>query len=635
MSEMNDNQSPTRLSAEIIAQLERLGCTVDSPGEACPARAISFGGEEWVVPEAYRQFVEDVSWPEGDLRGRAGDWDYWGLSFKDELTPFVASELGFGDLGLADERYLHIGVKDGGNYYLLLDLRDPRPDQPRLLVLDHDETIEGPSSYNTLLEVVSGLLTEAEQRDVNKHIKRLRTGTGDQKYKAAERLAELEEAAHEATDALIEALDDDYRYVPARACAALAAIGPRAKAAAPKLETIATSGEHDVIKNWRGTALETLGSIVEEPDSLIPLVIEIFNKPPSTREEFALLESATKAVISWGDKAHEALPAMLGAIDRRDRLSRDGVEQRALHLFGEEAIEFLSQLENPPEGFVSVLLDIASDKDIFEMSYLKVIEVLSDRAEAGQLCVEKFRDVAVPVIERGRPGWPKALKTLLVLDALPEELHPTVEARLTGDDRFRAGKAMRRLCTLGERARPLLPSMLAALATISPFGFARLSEDIPELVGMLGALVDGATLGEVTGEPHHKDIGGPKFIARAAEVLSDIGRPASDTLPGLVQHLGSGGAVGTYARRAVEKVAGDALVPLLIELVSDRSNEERIRVEAATMLMVADRHCDWGVVEAAQEIVPVLHSLIDDAESSDELREAAKKSCDWLERYLD
>lgn len=43
-----------RLSPKIIAELERLGCEVDSPDEVPEPRIVEFGGDQHTVPEGFR-----------------------------------------------------------------------------------------------------------------------------------------------------------------------------------------------------------------------------------------------------------------------------------------------------------------------------------------------------------------------------------------------------------------------------------------------------------------------------------------------------------------------------------------------------------------------------------------------------
>lgn len=145
-----------RLDPEIIAELERLGCEIDTPDEIPDTQFFFIGDKRRALPEAYRQFLEDVTWPNKEFRGTPRSLSYWGLSFFDDIRPFRPCEHGY-DYERADvDEYLHVGWMDGGNYLVLLDLEAPRPASPLFVTLDH-ETIEEPRRMDSMRDVLASL----------------------------------------------------------------------------------------------------------------------------------------------------------------------------------------------------------------------------------------------------------------------------------------------------------------------------------------------------------------------------------------------------------------------------------------------------------------------------------------------
>jgi Leucine-rich repeat (LRR) protein len=122
------------LSKKVLAQLTRLGAhVVDGRTPAEPV-AVTIGGTKCMLPEALRQLVQDVTWPDGEFNGRLGALD---LRVK-QLRATISSGLLDEYECVKNDAYIELGhTRD----YCLLLLKlsgNKAPDDPSVLYVDHD-----------------------------------------------------------------------------------------------------------------------------------------------------------------------------------------------------------------------------------------------------------------------------------------------------------------------------------------------------------------------------------------------------------------------------------------------------------------------------------------------------------------
>lgn len=188
-----------RLCPGIIDELERLGCEIDSPERVPEPRYVRFGDQRVAVPEAYRQLVEDVRWPDAELRGQMGTGlKYWGLRFFDDLQPFRPADLGYDFAGMDSVHYLHIGYKDSGNWLLLLRLDESDPTNPRWS--------RGATRVGQHMPDVFDMVVEATRPDIACQGERY--SLENRRVNALEALPKFGEVAREALPRVRPCLDD-------------------------------------------------------------------------------------------------------------------------------------------------------------------------------------------------------------------------------------------------------------------------------------------------------------------------------------------------------------------------------------------------------------------------------------------
>ncbi len=202
-----DHYSARRLSPKILAELKRLGCKVDTPEEVPEPCVVAVQGEQIAVPEAYRQFIEDVTWPKRELEGTTSRGSrFWMIEFLDRLQGFDAVDLGYDYPGVKTTHYLTIGIKDGGNYYLLLNLADPDPTSPRLFSVDHDPYQVRPLSTDTLLEVLRCFPRKDASEQVREYLREFDEASPYRRRRPLEKIGRMGAEGAPAIGRLVELL---------------------------------------------------------------------------------------------------------------------------------------------------------------------------------------------------------------------------------------------------------------------------------------------------------------------------------------------------------------------------------------------------------------------------------------------
>ena len=137
------------LSAAVIAEIERLGGTVADAAQPLNLEGIP-------APEAIRQFLADVTWPDGTTYSAPKSDASGGRNVKLGTVRLFA-EQDFEEIGM-DRDYLEedgmnmcpwadkfndilvqFGLADDGNSLLMLDLEDDDPTDLQVYRLDHSD----------------------------------------------------------------------------------------------------------------------------------------------------------------------------------------------------------------------------------------------------------------------------------------------------------------------------------------------------------------------------------------------------------------------------------------------------------------------------------------------------------------
>ena len=139
--------SATRLAPAVVAELTRLGVTVDSPTEVPAAKTAQIRDRRLPVPEALRQLLDDLRWPSVTLRGAYRGWDL-------ELDACRA------DLSEYECTHLHPLVPFATHAiqsFLAVDLSDPTPADPTVWYVDHDATGPDATAWGPLSRLLAAL----------------------------------------------------------------------------------------------------------------------------------------------------------------------------------------------------------------------------------------------------------------------------------------------------------------------------------------------------------------------------------------------------------------------------------------------------------------------------------------------
>lgn len=151
-----ENQPPPEhvsaepLAAAVLAQIARLGGVVDRKTSAVhpPPETLLIRETTFLVPEAIRQFVHDVTWPAGLLTGTIKGWDlHVELRRRGDLSEYPCT---FG------HPLISIGTHARQNH-LALDLSDPQPTDPTVWYIDHESTQPDALSFGPLSAFLAAL----------------------------------------------------------------------------------------------------------------------------------------------------------------------------------------------------------------------------------------------------------------------------------------------------------------------------------------------------------------------------------------------------------------------------------------------------------------------------------------------
>ena len=121
----------TDLNSDIYLLAQKLGTTVTMTER---------GDENWVatksgryeMPEPLRQFIDNIQWP----MGREYKWEENG---EREMWMLDFGYIELGEYECSFHRpFLGIGMYDRGNYFLIIDMTDPQPEDPMVYTLDHE-----------------------------------------------------------------------------------------------------------------------------------------------------------------------------------------------------------------------------------------------------------------------------------------------------------------------------------------------------------------------------------------------------------------------------------------------------------------------------------------------------------------
>jgi hypothetical protein len=134
----------------VLAPIARLGGVVNRktslgqpPPQTLPIRETTF-----LVPEAIRQFVHEVTWPAGLLTGTIKGWDMRvELRMRADLSDYPCT---------FRHPLINIGTHAQQNH-LALDLSDPRPTDPTVWYIDHESTQPDALSFGPLSVFLAAL----------------------------------------------------------------------------------------------------------------------------------------------------------------------------------------------------------------------------------------------------------------------------------------------------------------------------------------------------------------------------------------------------------------------------------------------------------------------------------------------
>lgn len=310
---MSSTNTKERLSADIIEELERLGCEISSPQGVPDPRYLSFGQQRVAVPEAYRQFVEDVQWPDAELRGQMEDGSkYWGLRFFNDLQPFCPAELGYDYAGMDEVHFLHIGWMDSGNWLLLLRLDESDPTSPRWYSIDHDPYQQRPLASERFVEILRCLQGAGKADQIDEYIYALKS---DDEHKIGPALTALKNLGPEAAPAipaLLESLDEPrYNYHSREVVRTLGEIGVASDAVIDGI-----CSQFRVVPMW---AVEALVKMSAAEDKVIPALVKLFevesDKFAANATVWKARYEAEKLFKRYGERARGAVPALLALFE--------------------------------------------------------------------------------------------------------------------------------------------------------------------------------------------------------------------------------------------------------------------------------------------------------------------------------
>jgi hypothetical protein len=148
---------PGQLANEVVEQIRRLG------GEAHPDKRPPIVIDNFIAPDAIALWYAShlMALPrkrfktDEDENGSYWVWDMWFES--------AASCEEFPARGKDGKLLSMIGMADGGNYIVAIDLNDPDPSNPRVYVMDHDDPEQELGDGVKLSDFLADLTEEQQQ----------------------------------------------------------------------------------------------------------------------------------------------------------------------------------------------------------------------------------------------------------------------------------------------------------------------------------------------------------------------------------------------------------------------------------------------------------------------------------------
>jgi hypothetical protein len=149
--------TPIDLSPAVLAEVARLGGQF-TPKSRGASDISDIDGHP--VPMAVAQFLFDTRWPNQTYFSEEDSvlW-VWGVRFN--IVGWLEPEE-FVIQGRGERPLIYFAQADGGNYFLLLDLDDPHPDNPQVYQIDHYDPEQTLSSSARLSEFLQALQPETE-----------------------------------------------------------------------------------------------------------------------------------------------------------------------------------------------------------------------------------------------------------------------------------------------------------------------------------------------------------------------------------------------------------------------------------------------------------------------------------------
>jgi len=215
------------------------------------------------------------------------------------------------------------------------------------------------------------LAVAARGADVPALVKQLRGDDPEARRAAAKALGEAGPEAKAAVPALAAALKDPDLYVRRFAAQALGDIGPDARAAIPALNAVLKEGKDR--REVLGAAATALGKIGVSVTQLAATVKDT-NQDPAVRRK------AADALGAMGERARDAVPALLEALKARPAgaMPRDG-DSRA------EVAAALGEIAGPDDkAVVDALTELSSDRRIRDRNLRQAINGALKKIKAKQ-----------------------------------------------------------------------------------------------------------------------------------------------------------------------------------------------------------------------------------------------------------
>jgi HEAT repeat protein len=209
--------------------------------------------------------------------------------------------------------------------------------------------------------VLLALAAAARGADVPALVKQLKGDDAEGRRAAAKALGEAGPEAKAAVPQLAAALKDPDLYVRRFAAQALGDIGPNARAAIPALNAVLKEGKDR--REVLGAAATALGKIGVSVTQLAATVKDA-NQDPAVRRK------AAEALGAMGERARDAVPALLEALKARPAggaMPRDG-DSRA------EVAAALGDIAGPDDkAVVDTLTELSSDRMIRDRNLRQAI----------------------------------------------------------------------------------------------------------------------------------------------------------------------------------------------------------------------------------------------------------------------